>query len=308
MISRKTKIVFLISLAFISLVAILPIALNQEKEVINEEIRLEAPGKFIELPSGMIHYNMVGSDTAQAVLLVHGFSVPMYIFDPTFEALEKAGFRVISFDLFGRGYSDRPKLDYNKAFFTQQIYNLLTALNIDNKIDIIGLSMGGALVTEFVNAYPDKVNKMVLIDPVHGSEDISILKVPVIGEYITNVFVAPSFAQSQTNSFYNPDKFPLWVDKYKVQMNYKGFKYAIISTLRNYMIYDKLDAYKNLNELNKPILLFWGKQDATLPYAGNERIRSVLECEFVSIDQCGHIPNYEKPEIVNPIILSFLKR
>lgn len=308
MLSRKSRILILGAFIVFAVLSALPKVLNQENQLINEQVRSEAPGSFIELPHGMVHYKMLGSDTAKTVLLVHGFSVPMYIFDSTFMALSNEGYRVISFDLYGRGYSDRPELDYNKEFFTQHIFDLLQVLDITQTIDIVGLSMGGALVTEFVNAYPDKVDKVILIDPVHGAEDISILKVPLVGEYITNVLVAPSFADAQSKSFYRPERFPHWVNQYKVQMQYVGFKYAIISTLRHYMIYDKLDAYKQMNELNKPVLMFWGKQDATLPYEGNERIRSVLDCEFVSIDSCGHIPNYEYPEIVNPVMIDFLKK
>ena len=82
--------------------------------VLDEEARELAPGLFVELSDGWTHYDVAGPESGQVVILVHGFSVPYYIWDTTFEALVAAGFRVIRFDLFGRGYSDRPATVYEE--------------------------------------------------------------------------------------------------------------------------------------------------------------------------------------------------
>jgi pimeloyl-ACP methyl ester carboxylesterase len=51
------------------------------------------------LSNGVVHYELTGSEDAPVVVLVHGFSVPCYVWDPTFEALTEAGFRVLRYDL-----------------------------------------------------------------------------------------------------------------------------------------------------------------------------------------------------------------
>src|SRR5919109_740116 len=66
-----------------------------------------------------------GEDGLSDVVLVHGFSVPFFIYDPTFEFLTRAGFRVLRYDLFGRGFSDRPKARYNIDLFVRQLGELL---------------------------------------------------------------------------------------------------------------------------------------------------------------------------------------
>ena len=58
-----------------------------ESQVLDAEARSSAPGRFVDLPDGVVHYEMGGPLNAQTVVLVHGFSVPYYIWDPTFEAL-----------------------------------------------------------------------------------------------------------------------------------------------------------------------------------------------------------------------------
>lgn len=303
---NRKSIIRNVILAVILFIAVLPVILNKEKLQLNEETRKEAPGDFVTLPVGVTHFQEAGSDTARTVLLVHGFSVPHYIWDPTFEALRNNGFHVIRLDLFGRGFSDRPEITYNQNLFTNQIADLLMALHIDKPIDIIGLSMGGPIVTQFTDKYPEKVNKVILIDPVHEAVNISVLKYPVIGEYMMNVYFAQSMKKKQLKDFYHPENFPDWPSKFLSQMKYKGFKKAILSTLRNYMSEDKLVDYVKLGQLQKSVLLIWGEDDQTLPFKGNERIREVVECEFLSVKKAGHLPHMEHPDVVNARIIDFL--
>ena len=225
---------------------------------------------------------------------------------PTFKALVEDGYRVIRYDTYGRGYSARPEVDYNQALFTQQIDDLLEALGVTEPIHIAGVSMGGAIVTEYTVAYPEKVAKVVLVDPYNNATDISVLAWPVIGEYIINVLIALSMAGGQLDDFYQPERYAGWAEKFEVQMQYKGFKRAILSTIRHYVLEDKLPAFTQLGELNKPVMLIWGKQDQAGPFSGNERIRAVRDTEFVAVDDAGHLPHYEKPELVNARILGFL--
>lgn len=302
------KLLWVVFAVIVVFIAVLPLIVNKEVDTLDEETRIEAPGEFVNLDQGITHYEEAGLDTARTVLLVHGFSVPYYIWDPTFEALKNSGFHVIRFDLFGRGYSDRPNLLYNRDLFTKQIADLLNALNIENPIDIVGLSMGGPIVAQFTDRYPEKVNKVILIDPLHEAVNISVLKYPVIGEYLMNVYFAQSMKKKQLNDFYRPENFPDWPAKFLVQMNFKGFKRAILSSLRNYMSEDKLADYIQLGQLQKQVLLIWGEDDKTLPFEGNERIREVVECEFMSVKEAGHLPHMEHPELVHTKIIDFLHK
>lgn len=304
---RRLKTSLLVLLAIVCIaILILPAIFNKETEVLNSENRKSAPGEFVELPSGVSHFEMLGPDTAQTVLLVHGFSVPSYIWDPTFKALTEQGFRVIRFDLFGRGYSDRPDAVYDGELYTQQIADLLTALKIDRPVDIVGLSMGGPIVSEFTTKFPGKVRKVVLISPFNEGANISVLNIPVIGEYLTNVYFVPALAKNQLEDFAKPEEHADWPDKFTPQMQYKGFKRALLSTLRNFMGEDKLPVFSKLGEQNKEVLLIWGEDDITTPYRGSERIRGVVECEFLSVKEAGHLPHLEHPDLVNSRIISFL--
>src|SRR5205085_8584139 len=84
-----------------------------EQKPLTAQARQAAGGSYVTIADGVVHYQLAGPDTGRVVVLVHGFSVPYYIWDPAFDALTAAGFRVLRLDLFGRGYSDRPDVAYN---------------------------------------------------------------------------------------------------------------------------------------------------------------------------------------------------
>lgn len=99
-------------------------------------------------------------------MLVHGFSVPQFIFEPTFTFLTEQGFRVLRYDLYGRGFSDRPDKRYDIDLYVGQLANLLDALEIREPVSLVGLSMGGPITATFTVRFPQRVRKLVLIDPV----------------------------------------------------------------------------------------------------------------------------------------------
>jgi hypothetical protein len=105
--------------------------INETKEL-NDETRKEAASSaFVRLSDGICHYELGcpsshlphsgdGPGVRTSVILIHGFSVPYFIWDPTFEFLTQSGFRVLRYDLFGRGFSDRPRVNYSIHMFVRQ--------------------------------------------------------------------------------------------------------------------------------------------------------------------------------------------
>ena len=93
---------------------------NQEVKKMNAAARINITGKFIQLTDGITHYQTGGVDTGKTIMLVHGFSVPYYIWDGTYDSLVQQGFHVIRYDEFGRGFSDRPDAVYNLALYRKQ--------------------------------------------------------------------------------------------------------------------------------------------------------------------------------------------
>ena len=66
-----------------------------EIQNMDEAARKNVPGKFVALTDGVTHYDDAGSAAAKTIILIHGYSVPYYIWDNTYSSLVQQGFRVI---------------------------------------------------------------------------------------------------------------------------------------------------------------------------------------------------------------------
>ncbi|TGK16650.1 alpha/beta fold hydrolase [Leptospira kmetyi] len=308
----KRIVISILSLLVVILVA-LPFLGDGESEQLNAEIRAKSPGSFLETPDGFVHYEWEGPENGQPVVLVQGFSNPIFIYEPLSKRLQEEGYRVLRFDLFGRGLSDRPDTTYNPDLFDRQLSNLLNSLNIQKKIYLIGTSMGGVIVTNFTLKHPERVQKLVLIAPAGFPMDIPwigrMTRLPLIGEYLTKSFGDRILLKGAQKNFFKPEHFPNLEKEYGEQMRYIGFKRSILSSLRNMRLESFQEEYEQLGKNPIPKLLIWGKQDRVVPFYLNEiALKTLPGIEFLPLDNEGHVPHYESTERMTPKLLEFLKK
>jgi len=274
----------------------------------------QVSGQFIALPEGRVYYEITGPPDGQLVVLIHGFAVPSFIWDPTFHVLAEEGFRVLRYDLYGRGYSHRPSVAYNSDLFDRQLYHLLEALGFSESVDLVGVSMGCVVAANFIDRHPSWIRKFCMIDPAGVSSRPSwgarLAILPILGELRMIFFGEKILVSGLLDDFYKSDQAPAdYGKKFREQMEVSGFKRALLSTLRHGLLHDALKIYKRIGEQKRSVVLVWGKQDHTTPFADNILLRKVMpEVEFYPIDRAGHIPHYECPDRVNPILFRFLKK
>ena len=148
--------------------------------------------RFVELSDGKTHYQIAGPNTGRTVVLIHGIAVPCGIWDTTTNDLVTAGFKVLRYDLYGRGRSDRPKVRYDHLLFDRQLSELLAKLEIDTPVDLVGLSLGALISLVFTDRHPEKVRKICLIDPVGFGLilpfEAKLVRLPILGEFIMRMF------------------------------------------------------------------------------------------------------------------------
>jgi len=275
---------------------------------LDESARKNVPGSFVQLSDGITHYELSGPDTGRLVVLVHGFSVPYYIWDSTFSRLVGEGFRVLRYDEFGRGFSDRPDKVYEASLYRQQLSELLVKLNLHSIYAIAGVSFGGAVVADFVAHNPSLVTKVILVDPVYPALRGSSLPYPEWFAWFLMSISPDDVVNGQLRDLKYPEQFPHWADQYKIQMQYKGFRNALVSTRFHYGPANIiLNNYHELDSLQKPVLLIWGKEDKTVPFKYAESLRQILHTEYVPVDDAAHLPQMEKAGLVNEKIISFLR-
>jgi pimeloyl-ACP methyl ester carboxylesterase len=277
----------------------------------NAAARQGVPGRFVTLGEGVTHYDVAGPDSGQRVLLAHGFSVPSYIWDSTVTALTGAGFRVARYDYFGRGYSDRPDIAYTKDVYDRQLVQLLDSLGWREPVDVVGLSMGGPVTATFVARHPERARSLTLVDPAAGERGTVpfMFKLPVVGHALWQSIAVPGMADGQFSDFVNPSKWPDWANKYRVQMQYRGFGRALLSTLRE-SEGEVLDSvYARVGALGIRTLLIWGVNDSTVTIDNAASVRKAIpQAQFYPIDRAGHLPHMERTDAVNPLLIGFLRR
>jgi pimeloyl-ACP methyl ester carboxylesterase len=302
------------ALAMLALVAVPRIIryrmANLEKADLTETARRKASGSFVLLPNGTMHYELAGPPDGRLVVLISGFSAPYTVWDPTFQGLKDAGFRVVRYDHFGRGFSDRPEARYDPEFFDRQLEDLLDALKVTDKVDLVGEDMGGPIGAAFVNRHPARANKLVMIDPGYRTGyDVPIrLRLPFSREY-GMMIRASTMADAEMNDFVHPERFSNYLAAYREQMRYRGFRKAILSTMLNYWIEDSTAEYRQLGKTGRPVLLFWGVADESSRIELSAKLlEDIPQVEFHVIKDAGHRAAYERPEIVNPILIAFLKK
>ena len=282
---------------------------DPEDRALTGAARRLAPGEFVYLPDGATHYEIAGPDTGRPVLLVHGMSVPYYIWDSTVTALTAAGFRTIRLDLYGRGWSDRPDTDYDGDLTDRQLRGLLDSLGLPGSIDIVGVSYGGFVTGHFARSYPRRVRSLTLIDPVFASRPMPArYGLPVIGPWLWQVLEVPRMAAGQPTDFLHPEAFPDWEERYRTQQRYEGFGRAILRTRQQLARTDLPALYRAVGATGRPVLLIWGREDRVTPFAGSTVVREgIPAAEFLPVDSAAHLPMLERSAPVHTRLIEFLR-
>jgi pimeloyl-ACP methyl ester carboxylesterase len=293
------------------LLVLLFVISDPEKKTLTPETRAGLPGQFVKLSDGVTHYDLTGPTNGPVVVLIHGFSVASYSWQRNVPALAGAGMRVLSYDLYGRGYSDRPAASYDLNFFVRQLDELLSALKIDRPVDIIGISMGGYITAGFAVRHPDRVRRIVLLAPqseaMGGDPRLSWAALPGISEYLFAVYIGPYVMADRPDEYKDYMPSSDWHERYLDMMQYAGFRNALLSTLRN-LTGDPFIEYRKLGEEGRRVELLWGDLDATIPLEYAKKIMAAIpQAEFHTIPGARHASPYERPEIVNPLIVNFLQ-
>lgn len=299
---------------FVTALVLLPSAWyllrNPERVTLDAAARAAAPGRFVQTSVGATHYELAGADSGRTVVLVHGFSVPSYIWDSTFVALAANGYRVLRYDLIGRGWSDRADVAYDAPTHDTQLTELLDSLGIVGPVDIAGLSFGGLVAAWFAAEHPTRVRTLVLVDPVSRGRVLpEVLSLPVVGDVIWQSSVVPTMPAGQPTDFLHPERFPDWEARYRPQMRYRGFGRALRRAALASARVDFPALFGKVASHGTPVLLIWGRQDPTTPFERHTDVTSrIAQAEFFPVDSAGHLPHMEQAALVNARLIAFLGR
>jgi pimeloyl-ACP methyl ester carboxylesterase len=131
---------------------------------------------------------------------------------------------------------------------------------------------------------------------------------PGVGEALLSLSGSTYLVKSMADDFFDKKRFEQFQQRYRIQMQFKGFRRAILSTLRNRMLESFIEEYRHVGRLGTPTLLLWGRNDTTVPLWHSDDLRTAVpQAEFHVVDDCSHLPHYEKPEETNALLEKFLR-
>tara|TARA_Y100001970_G_C14259557_1_gene878696 strand:+ start:3432 stop:4388 length:957 start_codon:yes stop_codon:yes gene_type:complete len=282
---------------------------------------LPSEGDWAPLSRGNIYYRWYSHDSAseqsRIAIFVHGFSTPSFVWEGLIKQFNDRGYKVLVYDHFGRGYSERPRTKYDKSLYLETLRELIIHQNINTTVDLIGYSMGGPIVSYYANLYPENVRSLNLIAPAGfgmavTDEIKSWRTMPIVGDWLWRVFSDKIYGignMSETKFSDDPLAIneDIFLPKFREQLKYRGFNEALLSTVRNFNLFDVRAMYKELTKKDIPVLAVWGKKDGIVPYHGSKEFKSIFsEGKLVTIEEGTHDITYRQPSQVGEGILNFI--
>jgi pimeloyl-ACP methyl ester carboxylesterase len=294
-------------------IAMLPVILyeimNPEKEELNDAIRTRLGGSYMPLSGGVTHYALEGPENGQVVVLVHGGTVPMFTWDAVSPVLTAAGYRVLRYDMFGRGYSDRPPVTYNRSLYRDQLLELLDKLNIKEPVDLVGYSFGGGIAADFSARHPQRVSRLALISPVvYNFKTPRIFRIPVIGEFLAGTVGIKTVIKRADSMYEGTALYSHHANLFSEQTTFKGFQTSLLSMIRSDAIGDYRDSYETVGKQKRNVLLIWGSRDPEIPEEVINTARKLIpDVQFHAVQDAGHNIVFQKPEKISAMLGDFLR-
>lgn len=279
----------------------------------NAAAQAQAPGQFADLPSGKTHYQWKGPQDGPVAVCVHGLTTPSYVWGAIVQGLTLMDYRVLTYDLYGRGYSDRVGGSQNAEFFNRQLEELLEDQGIDGGIMLLGYSMGGAIVTCYGAKHPDMLERLVLIAPagfgiVRDRMTNFIINTHVLGDWLILVFGGSSLRKGIRRDSDIPSEVPDIYAMQKADTYVRGFLPALLSSLRNLLANTLEDEHKLLAVSDVPVAVIWGEADTVIPLSGHDKLAKINPtARQTTIPNAPHSLTYTYPREVIAAIQKFLR-
>jgi pimeloyl-ACP methyl ester carboxylesterase len=254
------------------------------------------------------------------VLLLHGLGGTRASLFETAATLSRS-YRVHAPDLPGFGSSSKPALGaYNAGWFADIMLGLLDELDVE-RTHVVGNSMGGRVAIELGLVAPDRIRALGLLCPAvawlkRGLHPIVRLMRPEFGllphAFRRSVVASHFWGMFHDRDLIDPEVADLVVDEFQRIYQTAGARLALLASARNIYLeapFGRHGFYRRLADLEPPALFVWGSHDRLVPAAFGPHVRKWLpHAEQVTIDGCGHVPQVEHPEEINPLLLDFFAR
>lgn len=289
---------------------------------------LKVTHHFVELPKLRMHYVAAGPESGPLTILLHGFPENWWSWRYQFDALANAGLRVIAPDLRGYGETGRDG-PFDIDTLVGDVCHLIEALGQRNA-RIVGHDWGGALAWHLASKRPEFCERLVVLNcphPVRMREALLqrpswaqvkrswyffFFLVPMLPEWLLTKDDAGNTVRVLKGSSVHREHFSAdELAPFREAIQRPGAAKAMVDWYRD-IVWRGLTRPFNppvYDDITARTLVIWGMKDTALGYddlvPGTEK--HVRQLTVEKIPDAGHFVQSERPERVNPPLISFLQ-
>jgi len=272
---------------------------------------IEPDSRYVEVDGVRTRYVTFGEGD-EAIIFIHGFSSSLFTWSKCLEPISKQ-YRVFALDLKGFGFSDKPASAYSTAEYIDFLVHFMNAVGLE-KATLCGNSMGGGIAWRTALEYPEKVDKLILVDSSGYVSNRSglpfimkLARAPGMEKLFALFTTRGQIRSSLESAYYNDEAVTeRTVDAYYYPMRTEGAMHAVLARIRRPQ--SATEKWQGrIPELDLPTFIIWGTEDTWIPVEDAKRFhREISGSGLLIIPECGHLPQEEEPEQFVTAMLDFM--
>ena len=271
-------------------ISILVSCINPTQNQIDYESNSQV-GKYININDIKVYYEIYGQGEPLLLLHGNGGSIENFIFQ--IPELSKY-FKVIAVDSRAQGRSSDSDKEITYALMASNMSELIDKLNL-GQVNIVGWSDGGNIGLELAFAHPEKVKKLVTFGANYSNENYlaepdSVTMEPNDPIIVQTLVLKKRYVDGAERLCPNPERLPLIKKKLSDLME----KYPNFTS-------------EQLGKIKIPTMVVVGDNDLINLDQTTKLFTSLPHAELFIIPGATHIAPAEQPDLVNSIVIKFLK-
>jgi pimeloyl-ACP methyl ester carboxylesterase len=276
------------------------------------ELHHAGHSRFVEVEGVRVHYQEAGPTDAPAIILIHGFTASTLVWSEVLLPIAGSGFRVVALDLAGFGFSGKPSDgEYTIEWQARLVMGLMDRLWIESAT-LVGNSYGGAVAAACALDFPERVERLVLVDAV-SNDDVKkrfLLRLgrsPLLGDLISPLLLDLRWLvrqRMQRNRIRQKEINNERFEAHHRHLRTSSTQRAALCMLRRWRAERIRDS---AHLIKQPTLLIWGEQDAEIPLEDGKYLhRRMPNARLIVFRNCGHLPQEEYPQEFVELVTGFV--
>ena len=250
-------------------VAILPVILERRCKPVSDWDRGQTTGDLAQLSQGLTHYRWIGPSRGPIAVVVHGVSTSSVSVEGLAQGLGERGYRVLVYDLYGRGLSDSVRGRQDRTFFLQQLTDLMAYHRLSDDITLVGYSMGGAIATAYAAENPHCIKRLILVATacvaMHETRFTRFCRAtPILGDWAHGMFARRRAAKAIPRVGPSTMAGQVYAEQ-RIELRRRGFMPSILSSRRNMLFELQESDHRRLGRVDVPTIAIWAEHDQVIP-------------------------------------------